>query len=406
MTAVTVLKVAGRRLVDTIVARVGPGLRAIPAVRRARNLPRGRIRALGARLATPGAWRDGSGARYEVLHPPLTVTRPAPAGPLGRPIPDGLEAARRHAHPEVFLARLPEARLLGPDGTVITPDGDVVEQSTRGGRWLERDRALRALRLPPPTRLAGEHYTVASLYAEGYAHWVLEVLPRLIAFERLPATRPALVLARALTAWQAESLDLLGLGSVPRITLGDRHLSLEALYLPSFVGTPGHPHPWACAFLRDRFVPSAPPAAGGRRLYVTRRRARRRRVVNERELEPILADLGFEIVECEALSFRQQVGLFREAEVVAGPHGAGLTNVLWAPPGCRVLELFGHRCVRGLFYALAGLRAQPYAFLVGASEGSVGVHRDEGAYDLRVPPEDFARALRSALGAAPTAAAR
>jgi capsular polysaccharide biosynthesis protein len=300
----------------------------------------------------------------------------------------------------VFLARLPGARLLGPHGTVITAAGDVVEESAWGGGWLERGRALRALRLPTPMRLDGEYYTIASLYAEGYAHWVLDVLPRLIALERVPPSQPQLVVAQPLAPWQAESLDLLRFGTVPRVTLGDRYLAMDLLHLPSYVGSPGHPHPWACEWLRERLVGSARPTAGYRRLYVTRRRALRRRVVNEDELLPILQDLGFEIVECETLSFREQIELFQDAEVVAGPHGAGLTNLVWAPSGCRVLELFGHRCVRSLFYALAGLRAQPYAFLVGASEGAIGVHRDEGFYDMRVPPKTFAHALRAVLGTA------
>jgi capsular polysaccharide biosynthesis protein len=227
---------------------------------------------------------------------------------------------------------------------------------------------------------------------------VLEALPRLMGLDRASARAPHLVVPQRLVPWQVESLELLGLGAVPRLILGPRYLSVDVVHLPSFVGSAGHPHPAACAWLRARLV-GPPLRPGHRRLYVTRRRAGRRHVINEAELVPVLNDLGFEVVECEALTFRAQVALFREAEIVVGPHGAGLTNLVWAPAGCRVLELFGHRCVRSLFYVLAALLAQRYAFLVGTSVGSIGVHADEGVYDMHIPPRRFASALRAVLSA-------
>jgi hypothetical protein len=182
------LKVVCRRLADAVVARMARGLRAIPAVRRALRLPRRRIRAPGVWVAAEQApldWMErGKAPRYDVLYPPVTVVRPVPASPLGEAIPRVLSREGFHAHAEVFLARLPGARLLGPHGTVITAAGDVVEESAWDGGWLERGRALRALRLPTPMRLDGEYYTIASV-------------------------------------WQTESLDLLRFGTVPRVTLGD-----------------------------------------------------------------------------------------------------------------------------------------------------------------------------------------
>jgi hypothetical protein len=395
----TGLKVVCRHLADAVVAWLARRVRAVPVLRRALRLPHRRIRDLSTWIAAEGASgsreRD-TAPRYDSLYPSTAVSRPVPSNALGGATPAPLAQDGFHAHHEVFLARLPNARLLGPHGTVLTATGEVVEESTWGGGWLARERALRALRLPSPTRVDGEHYTIASASSEGYAHWLLDVLPRLIAFPHVVATQPPLVVARPLTSWQAESLDVLGFSHVPRVVLGDRYLVVDVLQFPSFVGSPGQPHPWACEWLRERVVGPARPRPH-RRVYVTRRLARRRRVVNEGEITPILRDFGFEIVECEALTFREQIDHFRDAEMVVGPHGAGLTNLLWAPSGCRVLELFGRRCVRSLFYALAALRAQPYSFLVGDSVGSVRIHGDDGFYDMRVPPKSFAQALRAML---------
>ena len=129
----TRLKVVGRLLVDAMAARLARGLRAMPALRRVLRLPKGRIRVLGVWVAVEQAaldWMErGKGPRYDVLHPAVTVVRPAPARPAGEAVPHALAVEGVHTHAEVFLARLPGARLLGPHGTVITAAGDVVEES-------------------------------------------------------------------------------------------------------------------------------------------------------------------------------------------------------------------------------------------------------------------------------------
>jgi Glycosyltransferase 61 len=52
-----------------------------------------------------------------------------------------------------------------------------------------------------------------------------------------------------------------------------------------------------------------------------------------------LAGAGFEKVVLELLPFDEQVALFRRAECVIGGHGAGLSNIIFSPPGCRIVEI-------------------------------------------------------------------
>ena len=76
-----------------------------------------------------------------------------------------------------------------------------------------------------------------------------------------------------------------------------------------------------------------------RRIYVARSDAKKRRLLNEEAVLPVLERHGFEIVAPGTLSFRDQAALFAQAEIIAGPHGAGLTNILFAPPGADVIEI-------------------------------------------------------------------
>ena len=72
-------------------------------------------------------------------------------------------------------------------------------------------------------------------------------------------------------------------------------------------------------------------------------------------------------MELEKLSFLQQVELFSQADAVAGPHGAGMTDLLFAPRGIPVLEMFPERYVIPEYCMLAHVLDQEYYYLTGIS---------------------------------------
>ena len=47
--------------------------------------------------------------------------------------------------------------------------------------------------------------------------------------------------------------------------------------------------------------------------------------------------MGFETVYTEELSFAEQVRLFSETRCLVSIHGAGLTNLMFMPPGGHML---------------------------------------------------------------------
>lgn len=65
------------------------------------------------------------------------------------------------------------------------------------------------------------------------------------------------------------------------------------------------------------------------------------RIDNYLEIEEYFSSLGFEIVFAESIrSFREQVSLFYEAEIVVGTSGSGLTNAVFMQNNTTVVELF------------------------------------------------------------------
>lgn len=77
------------------------------------------------------------------------------------------------------------------------------------------------------------------------------------------------------------------------------------------------------------------------------RRDTHRSLTDEAQLEDILRAQGFFVVSLKNMSWPEQITLFQEAKIVAGLHGAGLSNLVFSHPGINVVELInGYHCNR------------------------------------------------------------
>lgn len=175
-----------------------------------------------------------------------------------------------------------------------------------------------------------------------YYHWTVETLPKLRlldTFRRETGREPTLLLPADPPSWMLESLSLLGGNNFPIQYANDSVYRPKSAVVHSFVDTitPGEYQWFECqtAHLRDDIETDHP-----RRVYVSRAGARERRVYNKTAVLDVLGAYGFESYRLEELSVAEQVQLFANAEVVVGPHGAGLSNLVYSED-VTVIELFG-----------------------------------------------------------------
>jgi len=142
------------------------------------------------------------------------------------------------------------------------------------------------------------------------------------------------------------------------------------------------------AFMRSLIIEGygLKPECARRRIYVNRADARKRRLRNEQELWPLFAGKRFESIAAAGLSFRDQVALFSEAAAIAGPHGAGLSHILFAPPGVQVLEIFpADKAFDIDYFYLAKATGGTYDAVIGSRGGRLGW--------FRAHPQDIKSAL-------------
>ena len=126
-----------------------------------------------------------------------------------------------------------------------------------------------------------------------------------------------------------------------------------------------------------------------------------RRLLNEAEIAAIASEQGFEIIRSEALPFETQVALFSEASVIAGPHGAGFVNMVFAPRGARVIEMIGPCFNRNQLPAsrcyvnIASILGQDFVRIVGRSDENDPIFMDHEPHETyTVDPNEFRRAIR------------
>jgi hypothetical protein len=101
----------------------------------------------------------------------------------------------------------------------------------------------------------------------------------------------------------------------------------------------------------------------GRRIYVSRKNARRS-PDNEAEVEKTFQNLGFEVLELEKLTLLDQIASLSQASLIAGVHGAGLTNAIWLKEGSKVLDIVNENYWTECFHRLCVLKEVQYSFHV------------------------------------------
>jgi len=345
---------------------------------------------------------------YQQLGEPQDFPRSGPRS--GHP--SMIAAYRAHAErsrlqPNSYVVTLRNGRVHNDRGFIVTADGVLVHELSRhhGMREPAEHRFMRHARWGGVTKhLAGRAAVVMSDGADLYYHWLMDLLPRihLLAFAGRPLEAYDWFIVPG-NRNRAGDAVLTRLGIPPeKIVEASRFTGYVAdeLVVPSYASFPLQPNPAVVAILREQIRPKITPATAAkpRRLYI--RRTARRRLLNPDAVEAVLARFGFETVQSERLSITEQWSLFSGAEIVAGVHGAGLANAVFAPPGAALIELtvpaYAHFC----FWDLAAAADLRLYSVFGTGDYSPVASNPKA--DVHIDPAALARTLELAVAGSPT----
>lgn len=235
------------------------------------------------------------------------------------------------------------------------------ETRADGSNWMDASPPA-----PPPWIEERPVVMLASMWGDNYAHWLLEVLPRLWYRDACPELADLrIVLGRQGNDFQEETLRALN-AYRPGINHNDPATHYQRLYFPSFIAPGGysrHQVEWLNTKLRVAF--DLPPATldPAVRLYVSRADASHRRVMNEDAVLQALRTQGYCPITPGEMSVKDQVIAFSAASEIVIPHGAAGANLVFAPPDCKVLELVPSSYRHPMYWWLSQFRGLDYARL-------------------------------------------
>lgn len=259
-----------------------------------------------------------------------------------------------------FLYSLSDAGVVGSDGLVYSlATRTAIRESMRC--WttsVSRHPVLAAPRLPAAKRLDGYGTTIAVLGGEGYFHFLLESLPRLW-MARSHFSSLTYVFANGRPgAFQERWLELAGVTSDKIVWVqGLTHVHCGQLLFSNYLMRDTQPTRWTVLALRQLLKANPPTTPGNRRLWISRADARTRQPAWEAVLLRQLPE--FEKVTLTDRSPAEQIEIMRSAAVVAGPTGAGLSNIVFCSPGTKLIELHDVRRSTPLFSRLADVCEMP-----------------------------------------------
>lgn len=258
--------------------------------------------------------------------------------------------------------QLDEAEVFTHGGFITSPQRKLLQSfyagrpnSGRDDLHLLASERLKRRVFRTPTVLKGTSFSLLTPGSEGYYHFLIESLPRIFVAQAMDIDLGLVdhVLVPGNFRKHAEwTFSRLGLNSLQsRIVEVHKRNSFHCEHListgsPTFGGWLSSPAVKGFASMRSAPHDGGPP----KRIYVTR--SNRRRVTNEGDLEGLLREYGIVPVDLESIDFASQISLFSNAEVVVGPHGAGLSNLVFSKD-CKVFELMPARYVNFSFAVIS-----------------------------------------------------
>lgn len=252
---------------------------------------------------------------------------------------------------ESFVHEAAEAELVGSTAVGFDRKGNIISETITGNPECRKYIPAQTLILQKlPKQGVAQLDTVCSLvnWNSGYFHWVVDCLIRfegLAHYEAQTGIKPTLIIDSNPSKWKLEYLKLLGYELNDCIQWTGSRVKAKRLIVPSFRREYNIISPQACRWLRQRILSNLSTAdrqnlTFSPRIYISRPKTTGRHIINENDVLKVLTSLGFVAYAMEELSVADQVRLFAQAEFIVAPHGAGLTNMIFAEK-LKIIELFG-----------------------------------------------------------------
>ena len=213
-----------------------------------------------------------------------------------------------------------------------------------------------------PLKLKGRSVLLCSAWSNGYFHWVLESLPRLLIIQKIidDLTKFDFYIVRQKNRFIQEFLNYLGIDESKIIEANKNpYIKFEKLivtdsfenYFRNNIQESIPIEPWISRILRDYF-PIKNDIINNKRIYIDRNNSLIRKIINYNEVKKILIKFDFEIYQFDEMSLNEKISLMQSSKYIISPAGAGLANLVFCMPSSNIMIFYNSEYLTDSFYSI------------------------------------------------------
>ncbi|HLG19350.1 MAG TPA: glycosyltransferase family 61 protein [Bdellovibrionota bacterium] len=252
-----------------------------------------------------------------------------------------------------FFVVLPRGELVGKKAVALDPSGNILLESTvfqmeyfrktYDARFILRRRRIEAIEFPFPA------ISLVSWHERSYGHWTGEALARFLAYpevEKAFGRDVRVVISGTPYPFQRDTLtELFGIRPEQFLPWAYTRAVFKKLIVPGYrhrrdAETMNSDVNSLEAYRELHRRSKAIPVTGTfpKNFIINRQPIHGRSILNIDHLHDALSDLDFTVLDTEGMPFRDEVGLFRNAEKVVLVHGSAFPNLIYSDHA-RVIDL-------------------------------------------------------------------
>jgi capsular polysaccharide biosynthesis protein len=248
----------------------------------------------------------------------------------------------------IAFARLSDIVIDSSLGVCITRDGKIIKESAHvaqiidpGMKSIANHESEEHVRLITPVLHCFHRSSPA------YGHFIFDSLAAIVLFKDVIVSgRLKILLPPYFPGWALSIFSEIGFDPALHIaTFESKFVLCQKVIIPEFIDTQNtfYPNVRICERLREISVQRGEASPTSRpHVYLSRRNQvtySDRSIVNEEDVQRVLQQLGYSIIEPGNMSFSSQVETMRNASVIVGPHGSSFGNLVFASKGVSVIDL-------------------------------------------------------------------
>ena len=319
-----------------------------------------------------------TGVKYQIIYQAQRLQELPPITTDGF-IPKLFSDEYERVQDEVFVAVIPNGRVWGRCGAVITPDDNLMYDVSRefgryGGVFGKSHSINNKIKLTKVRFLKGNAAVLSAAGCSNYHHWLYDVLPRIqmLKLANFFDQIDYFIIDYSALNFQRESLEALGVSKNKIIICNDNwkfHVEAESLYVPALAGSLGRINGWVIEFLRNTFLSSVENNIEKKlKIYLSRKKAPSRKLLNEASVFEELSNRGYQEFFAEDFSIKQTAKIFATCTHIIGVHGSGFSNLAFCTPKTKVIDIVAPYHYDGYYWMISNKNNLKYALLFGSGD--------------------------------------